>query len=218
MTLRAIVFDHDGTLVDSEPMYARAWAKVLKGYGVPLYNFESYLSLIGRSASDAAELLIDEYDLKATAEQLLADRKQVVERMRIEDGVPLVTGVSNLIDWAVKQNLRLGISSGSNRDEVEASLHGHGLTMFEAISTRSDVIKNKPAPDVYLRTLEQLEVKPSEAIAIEDSSTGIQSAKSAGLLTLAIQHSYTPLERLRESDVVFRNFSDILKYLTKYLV
>ena len=213
MAIRALILDHDGTLVDSEPVHHRAWVRVLKPLGVN-YSFETYISAIGISAPVAARRLQEMFDLTLSPEELLERRWLALKAEIAENGVPLMPGVMNLIQWAKEVGLKLGVASGSDRSSVLSSLRAHTLEDdFEAVSTSTDVVKSKPAPDVYTRTIELLGVRAEEVIAVEDSPTGIQSAKEAQLMCLALRHSYIESHLLAEANHIFSSCEEILRHI-----
>lgn len=211
--LQALIFDHDGTLVDSEPLHAKAWSAVLQQYGVT-HVFADHIQAIGRSALERAEGLVNEHSLSVTPTELLAKKHEAMDYFIDIEGIPLVSGVKRVIDWATAEGIKLGVSSGSSRHEVARSLQIHRLEdVFSAVSTSTDVQQTKPAPDVYLRTLDLMGVSVKNVVAIEDSAVGIESATGADLTTVAIWHDYVPEAWVQKAQKRFRKFSEIHTWL-----
>lgn len=201
--LQAIVFDFDGVLVDSEPMHFAAIREVARELGVELDEKLYNRVFIGFDDRDAFRALLamrdggpadpDVIDASREGEvQRLCERKQEVFDRACEAGVEPLPGVRELLDELAGE-LPLAIASGATRQDIDGILHGLGWRhRFETIVTADDVARSKPDPQTYALAVTQLakrtspRVLPSTSLAIEDTGTGLASAKSAGLRTLAV--------------------------------
>jgi HAD superfamily hydrolase (TIGR01509 family) len=195
--VRALIFDFDGLIVDSESPGFQAWSEVFQSHGCAL-PFDKYSACIGT---------IEGFDLHAYLEEQSGrsfDRKSLEKAcnarwIELMKNQPVLPGVASCILVAKARGLRLAIASSSTRKWVTRNLDRFGLLeQFDAICTRDFVAAVKPDPALYLLALEQLEVNAAQAIAFEDSPHGILAAKRAGIFCIAIPNQLTrdlPLDR-----------------------
>ena len=175
--IRALVFDFDGLIIDTETPIIDAWVRVHEQAGVP-YTREHALSIIGH-----ADL---EYDpwiaFGAAADRAALEEAHRLFRNELLHSQPVLPGVLALLASATARGLRLGIASNSPHAWVDRHLQRIGLfDTFHAICCRDDVARGKPEPDVYLAALDSLGVTAAETVAFEDSLPGSEAAKRAGL-------------------------------------
>jgi beta-phosphoglucomutase len=200
MMVRAIVFDFDGVIANSEPLHFRAFRDVLATEGIPLTEPEYYERYLGYNDERAfREIGVEHgrrWDDPAIAH--LIARKAVVLQALEEHGSILFPGAREAIERLARQ-CPLAIASGALREEIERTLEREQLiTHFAVIVSADDGGASKPAPDPYLRAVERLSTtaaRPerllaSECVAVEDSPWGLESARAAGLLTVGVAHSY----------------------------
>ncbi len=174
---KALLFDCDGTLVDTMALYKNSWKVVFAARGFELTE-EWFESMRGHSLDPfirAAFPGIDESELRQIeAEGLQLFFSRIHELETFEHVVEVAR--------EYRGKIPLAVVSGGPRSAVEATLNGSGLTeLFDVILTGSDVVHGKPAPDVYLKAMEILGVQPHECVVYEDSPTGIAAARSAGI-------------------------------------
>ncbi|HEU4572606.1 MAG TPA: HAD family phosphatase [Candidatus Limnocylindrales bacterium] len=181
---RAVVFDMDGLLLDSERAWEAAERDVLARHGAELTEEERRATL-GRSANE----VIGWYAAKIgwppeRGPELRAELVAAV-RGRYAEIAPM-PGARELVA-RLRGRTRLGLASNTDRSLVEHALTATGLaSSFEAVVTADDVVHPKPAPDVYLLACERLGVDPAETVALEDSEAGVAAAKAAGLVCIAV--------------------------------
>lgn len=182
---RAAVFDFDGLLVDSEPGWARAEARLLERHG-SRFTAEDAIATVGRSpdasiAIYGARLGLPEAAWPALKAELLA---LVADEYRA--GFPPMPGAAALVG-RLAASIPVALASNTGRELIEAGLAASPFAgAFPVVVTSSDVAHHKPAPDLYLLACERLGVDPADAVAFEDSPTGIRSAKAAGLTVVAV--------------------------------
>lgn len=185
--IEAVIFDHDGTLVDSEPTHHNAWQNTLADFDVSLTEQEYQQTLSGKPTIESAQNLVREHRLPIDA-QTLCEKKLTRVRQYLEHhSFPLFDGVKALLADLSKASLQLAVASGAGGHEVGHSLATHSLGQyFEVIVTKDDVEHNKPAPDAYLRAAEQMNVLPMRCLAVEDSDSGQLAAIAAGMHCLRL--------------------------------
>jgi HAD superfamily hydrolase (TIGR01509 family) len=205
--VRAVVFDFDGLIVDTETPVFAAWSAVFREHGEELSE-DLWQGVIGHGAGY--------WDPIAELERRLGrtlDREVVREsRRRQAHGrafdQPVLPGVQEWIRSAAGLGLRLGVASSSGREWVTGHLARLGLDEFSCVRCREDVPRTKPAPDVYLATVECLGVPPQEAVAIEDSQPGTAAARAAGLRCVAVPGALTAAHDFSAADLVLPSLAE----------
>ena len=204
-TFKAIVFDFDGLIVDTEVPEYEAWLNIFRSYGVDL-PLSVWTPHIGGGNEN---FNIYDHLEELTGKQFDRDEMRIRRRAEFaelfKDAVPL-PGVEDYIAAARERGMRIGIASSSPRRWVGPKLEQLGLEdTFDTVVCSDDVGSSKPNPASYLRAIADLGVTPDEAFALEDSPTGVQGAKNAGLLCVAVpgiltrDHSYDHADMRLES-------------------
>src|SRR5438034_7723918 len=210
-TGRAVVFDMDGVIVDSEPLHERALREVLREIGYGDTHGLRFPDYIGRSDRELWEDFLARHKPAQTLEELVAmKRDRVVQIIRREQ--PVFDGLPQLLE-RVATKYRLAVASGSEQAVVHEVLALQGLRrFFPVIVSSADVTRGKPAPDLFLRAAELLEVPPTDCWVIEDSKPGVAAALAAGMRVIAITNTH-PAEELRQATHVVRTYREIERLL-----
>ena len=190
MSIKAIFFDHDGTLVDSEPIHFQLWREVLAGHGVALSEAQYRERYAGIPTAANAIDLVSRFAIDATA-AALAGEKNAATRLYLEQrAFPLMPGVSDAVPLLHRAGWRLAIVTGASAEGVQTTLRQHSLAeFFETVVSGDDVVQSKPAPDCYRLAARRLGLSPSECVAIEDTEHGVNSAAAAGVACLAVPNA-----------------------------
>jgi HAD superfamily hydrolase (TIGR01509 family) len=181
----AVVFDCDGTLVDSMPAHFEAWCEALALYGAGgVFKEDVFLAMGGRPTRDIVVELNDEYDLHLDPEAVaFAKREAFLKRLNT---VTLIDEVAAFAE-SLRGKVPMAIASGSSRMAVEKTLRAVGISdWFDEVVTADDISEGKPAPDIFLRAAHLLGVSPVKCLALEDAPSGILAARRAGMQVLAI--------------------------------
>lgn len=212
-SIKAVIFDHDGTLVDSEPVHWRCWTEVLRPFGRTLSQEEYKGNLSGMPSAVSATWLASKFNLDVNPDALLAAKQKLLRVFLTNQAFPLMPGVGHLVDYLARRRVLLAVASGADQVEVRHSLEHHRLSHhFAAVTTRNDVTHNKPAPDVYLHAARAIGVAPEDCIAIEDSDNGEQSARAANIFCLRLRPDEPDPAAAR-----FANFNDIHAWFDRAL-
>ncbi len=190
MTVKAILYDHDGTLVDSETVHFAIWRDVLKEFGAELAVeiYQKYHA--GMPTLANAQDIIDRFGLSHTAEDLAQYKDEATQIFLENDKFPLMPGVMESIRFFVDLNLPLAVVTGAGRLGVTTSINKHDMAhYFNEIISADDVSRSKPAPDCYLLAAKRLGLAPSQCIAIEDTIHGAEAAHSAGIPCVVVPNS-----------------------------
>jgi HAD superfamily hydrolase (TIGR01509 family) len=208
---RAIIFDMDGVIVDSEPRHESAFLEVVReiGHGDQLkLDFADY---VGRSDHELWLDFIAKHQPRQSLEELLEMKRGRILAI-IEREEPLYEGLPALVETLAGRYV-LGVASGSDRIVVEAVLALKSLRrFFRAVVTASEVAKGKPEPDIFLRTASLLGVAPQECWVIEDSKPGISAGLAAGMRVIAITNTH-PAEELSRAHHVVKTYGELERLL-----
>ncbi len=212
MAFQALIFDHDGTLVDSEALHLACWQQVMSTHGVTVTEQEYIEHHNGIPTLQNAQVFIDTYHLALSADELAAD-KSALFAVRAERVPPkLMPTTLETLEAASQGGFKTAIATGAGREDLERSMRAHGFhSLVQATATRNDVQAGKPAPDVYLLACELLGVAPAKACAFEDTAAGIASAKAAGLVCFAVPNAYSMRQDLSAADACCENLCAALK-------
>jgi HAD superfamily hydrolase (TIGR01509 family) len=206
--IRAIVFDFDGLILDTEEPVYRSWVEVYEAHGETL-PFERWVQIVGSTTTEFHPQRHLEERLGRPLSQDVIDGR-IGRRTELVLAQQLLPGILQHIDDARSLGLKLGVASSSTRDWVSGHLERLGiLGRFDCVRCRDDVNHAKPAPDLYIAVLDCLGVSASEALAIEDSPNGVMAAKQAGMLCVAIPNSITAKLDLSQADLILRSLSDL---------
>ena len=215
--MKALIFDFDGLIWDTEMPDYISWQNVYREHGVEL-PLEKWVSIVGGTA----ESDFDPYDYLEELVGEKVDREGIWIKRRKSDlelieSQPILPGVESYLADAKEMGLKLGIASSSPENWVIGHLTRLGLLdNFEVICTADDVEKTKPAPDLFLLAAEKLGVSPDQAIVFEDSRNGVLAAKRAGMFVVAVPNELTEGLDFSEVDMKLKSLAELsLKELIK---
>jgi len=199
--IRALVFDFDGLILETETPAYETWAEIYKEHGheLPLDRWFDYIGREGGffdAADHLAALVGEGFDREA------ARKRRDTRKTELIDALDVMVGVREYVADAKRLGLSLAVASSSSRKWVLGHLERLRLhAEWDGVFTRDDVARTKPAPDLYLAAVKALGVAPREAVAFEDSRNGIAAAKDAGLLCVAVPNALTAAMDLSRADL-----------------
>jgi HAD superfamily hydrolase (TIGR01509 family) len=206
--IRAIVFDFDGLILDTEEPVYRSWLEVYQAHGEEL-PFERWVQIVGSTTTGFHPQYHLEERLGRPLPKEVLDRR-IGRRTEMILAQAVLPGVVQHLDAARELGLSLGVASSSSHEWVEGHLARLGiLDRFACVRCREDVEHAKPEPDLYVAVLDCLGVSASEAIAIEDSPNGVAAAKRAGMKCVAIPNSITARLDLTQADITLHSLAEI---------
>jgi beta-phosphoglucomutase-like phosphatase (HAD superfamily) len=199
----SVIFDLDGTLVDSEPNYYEAGRRLLARHGVPDFGWEEHTRYIGIGTRETLETLRGKYGLDADVDTLLAENNRLYLELAAAS-TEVFPEMRKLVERLHSDGVPMAVASGSSRDAIEAVLAGTGLDaqLGEAaggvLVSAEEVALGKPAPDVFLAAAARLAAAPGCCAVFEDAAPGVAAAFAAGMRCAAV-----PYVRGSESDPAF---------------
>jgi beta-phosphoglucomutase-like phosphatase (HAD superfamily) len=221
--IRAVLFDLDGLMIDTEPIHFRAFRGFMREFGVELP--ESMMpEFIGYNEIDNIRVLKQKYRLVEPLEALVMKRRGIYGHLLETEDILALPGFWEVSDEAKRRGMKLAVVSSSIRPQVELPLRrlceqhpgaGDLHRYFDAIVTGDDVAFTKPAPDSYLLALDQLEIAGKEAIAFEDTPAGVRAAAVAGIPVYAVPNEYTRRLPFPEAAGVLESLAEALPLLSE---
>ena len=185
MKLHAIIFDLDGVLADSEPMWNEIDGALLKHYGVE-YSGEYKHEVLGKSFALSLAFYQEKFGLRTDLEEMALRRRDIAQTFYAQH-IPVFDSTVGVLQNLSTRGLPIGLATSSISELVIPFLERHDIKkFFTQITTGEEVINGKPAPDIYLRAAEKLQIAPENCLVVEDALAGIQAGKSAGMKVAAI--------------------------------
>ncbi len=207
--LKAVIFDMDGVIIDSEPQHARASKNVLKKYGVDASD-EYCMSFIGSSTMTMAKDCIERFSLSVSADKLYEEFNHEKKVISSTEGYIVVPGVIDVIKELNKNGILLAIASSSSEREISDTVKSLGIhKYFSKLISANDVENPKPAPDIFNLAVRKLGLNKKDVIIIEDSYNGCTSASQAGIAVVGFENPSSGSQKLSQADVILTSFVGI---------
>ena len=208
MPIKAIIFDFDGVILDTETPLYESWQAMYRRHGADLdkARFAEYIG--GADYFDFHKHLERLAGAKLDRRALGDERRRLYGRLVSRNRA--LPGVAERIADAKRLGMRVGVASNSDIGWVKSNLEKLGMFgSFDVVRTRDDVTRVKPDPEIYLSALRALRTAPESAVAIEDSANGVRAAKAAGIFTIAVPNPITALLPLDAADLIIPSLSDV---------
>jgi pseudouridine 5'-phosphatase len=204
---RAVIFDLDGVLLDTEPLYSRATEEVVARYGQS-YSLSLKRRLMGRGAKEGAALLVQELGLPISASEYLSERRQLLDPL-LRASLP-IPGAPELVQRLLTQGKLLAVATSSERCLLELkSGHHSWFESFHVVvcGDDPDLLRPKPAPDIFLLAASRLGVERQACIVVEDSLLGVEAARAAGMRVVARRDPRFPMGDLTQATWVVDSYA-----------
>jgi len=209
MTIKGLIFDFDGLILDTESPRYKAWCEIYEHFKQK-FDLVDYARTLGSSNEHFDPIVELSKRIGSSFNPPYWEKYQSQREMELLINEPLMPGVLGYFNQATGRHLKMAIASSSDRAWVISHLTRFSiLDYFLAIETAEDVAKVKPSPDLYQKALYDLQLKPEQAIVFEDAPHGIASAKKAGLICVAVPNPLSAQLDLSEADLVMDSFEQI---------
>ena len=206
MRVKAVLFDMDGVLCDSEPIHVEAYREMFKSHGVIL-NKKDTADIFGKLDEHIIADICKKRRLHCDVYAMGREKRDIIPALLRKLPMPVYSYVKPFVVFA-KKHAKIGLATSSSRKELEITLQRIRLRKtFKATLGKEDVHTHKPSPEIYRKLAAKLRVKPSECIVIEDSVTGVEAAKRAGIFCVAVLNSF-PASKLKKADLIVKNLND----------
>lgn len=213
--IKAVLFDMDGVIAETEHVHVEAEKQTLLKYGVQITEDELH-RYTGTTAKQMFMELIAKYKLDTTFEKIFKEKEEIMFKLLEIDTQP-VKGVIELISKLKEKHVKLAVASSSHRRLVRYVLRKLEITrLFDSIISAEDVAHGKPNPEIFLMSAKRLKVSPTECLVVEDAKLGVEAAKEAGMKCLGYRNPHSGNQDLSKADIVTDDFSslDVQKLLS----
>lgn len=206
MTIKAVLFDMDGVLCDSEPIHVAAYIELFKRHGVTLDKKDTN-GIFGKLDEHIIANICKRRKINCDVYSLGREKRELIPPLLRKLPMPVYPNVHSFVKFA-KKHFKIGLATSSSRNELEITLRRAKLRrFFKTTLGKEDVHTHKPSPEIYRKLAKKLNAKPSECLVIEDSVTGVESAKRAGMFCAAVLNSF-PAAKLKKADLIVKNLND----------
>lgn len=207
--LKAVIFDMDGVIIDSEPLHARANILALQQFGIEL-TMEYVGRFIGNTILYMCETIQKDFGLEIPAKQLSEEIAKQTNALHEIEGYTPIPYVKELIQDLHRHGVKLAIASSSTPELIERIVKEFELTpYFDCLISGTTVAHSKPAPDIFLKACDELQVQPEEAIIIEDSMNGILAATRANITAIGLQNPHSGNQDLSKAYLIVESFEEV---------
>lgn len=212
--VKAILFDMDGVIFDTERVYLEEWKQVFKKYGYKMKD-EIYISVMGTGRENVKKVFKEYYGDDLPIEDMYVYKDILLNEAVSENKIPLKTGAIDILSYLKDNGYKTALATSAKRDRLEIQLHLADIKdKFDAIVCIDDVGKGKPNPDIFLLAAEKLGVEPSDCMVIEDSEAGIMAAFNAGMIPIHVKDLKEVSDTImKHSAKQFDNLHEIKQYI-----
>lgn len=209
-TTKAVVFDMDGVLFDTERVYYEAWDITAAEMGIEITEIRDRCA--GHNAADIALLFDAWFDGKVTYAEFGARKNAQFHRLLEENGLPLKDGLHETLSALKNAGFRIALATSTRREGALYNLERAKIReYFDVLTTGDMFVHGKPDPEIYLTACRLLEADPSAAYAVEDSYAGLESARRAGMRVVMIPDLFPPTEEIRAYASVYPSLTEFCK-------
>jgi HAD superfamily hydrolase (TIGR01509 family) len=206
----------DGLMLDTEPLAARAWAEAATALGVE-FDVELALAMVGRNFADCSAMVRARYGADYPVDALLGGWHATYDALVEREGLAVKPGVFELIDWLEIHAIACAVATSTRRERACAKLRQAALlSRFRDIVGGDEVVRGKPAPDIYVEAARRIDASARECVVLEDSEPGIRAALAAGMTPIMVPDLHAPSAELIAQDLlVLPSLHDVLSHLAE---
>lgn len=209
--MKAIIFDMDGLMIDSERLYIQSEREIAARYNTHVKE-ETLGKMMGRKPIESIRIFVRDLNIPADEQEILAIRdKMMIQKLKTDlramNGLPeIITRFRNM--------LKLAVCTGAPKEFLDIVLNKLELEeAFDVYQSSDDISKGKPDPEIYLKTCRRLKLKPEDCVVLEDSENGVKAGKSAGCYVMAVPSEYTRKQDFSDADFIAGNLNAAQKHM-----
>ena len=218
MKAKAVIFDMDGIIFDSEKLVLDSWEKVGEKHHIAGIR-EIFTECIGTNKVKTKEIVYAHYGSSFEYDRFSQEASSYFHEIVQKEGLPLKKGVKEILQYLTDEKIAVGLASSTRLAVVEEEIKQAGLYDYFQVVMGGDLLKkSKPEPDIYLMTCEKMGIVPESAYAVEDSYNGIRAAYSAGMMPIMVPDILAVTDEMREMSVaIFDDLLQVLQYFQECL-
>ncbi len=206
--IKAVIFDMDGLMVDTEPLYSKAMNQVAQKRG-KCFTLEIKQKMMGRLAIESLTIFKETLGLTESVQELLEEREGIYGNL-LRQGVTPMPGLFELIELLNKMGIHKAIASSSKKQWIDLIIDKLGFrNEFEVIVSGQEVERGKPNPDIYLLAAQKLNLDAAECLVLEDAISGVQAAKAAKMKCIAVPNQFTQGLDFPQVDLIVNSLKEI---------
>ena len=215
MGKKAVIFDMDGVIFDTEKVYLDIWIEVFEKYGYKMTK-ELYVNVMGTGRKNVIKTFLENFGDDLTIEKMYEEKDNQLFYIIENQGIPLKEGVKELFSMLKEKNYKIALATSAKRERVEKQIKDKWLKeSFDAIVCGDDVEKGKPSPDIFLKAAKKIDVEPENCFVVEDSPAGIKAAFSGGMKGIHVEDLKVADEDiLKYCQKSFKDLQEVKKYLS----
>ncbi len=212
--MKAVIFDLDGLLADTEIISLKVYQELLEDFGIPFTEDTYSREYSGHREEENVQRFLDTYDLPWNFDQTL-EKVYELEAKILAKGVNLKKGAKNLLAFLQREGIPIALATSSVESRARMILDSNGiLSLFDHLVFAKDVKRSKPYPDIFLKACSDLNVLPENCLVLEDSEAGIEAAYRAGIPVICIPNLKIPAQSfLNKTEQVFQDLDAVRDYL-----
>lgn len=216
--IKAVLFDMDGVIFDTEREYLQEWNKIFEKYGYEMKK-EIYVSVMGRGRKKVKEIFKENFGNDLPIEEMYIEKDKMLKETIENNKVPLKQGALELLEFLKKNEYKTALATSAKKDRVKSQVTNAKINnLFDAIVCADDIVNSKPDPEIFLKAAEKVNIKPENCIVIEDSEAGIRAAFNAGMIAFHVKDLKEADENIMKyCDKNFENLIEIKKYIENML-
>ena len=213
--IKAVIFDMDGVMIDSEPLWEKTERILLARRDID-YTADYRDQIVGLNQNDSGKLLVETFQLEEKVEDIISERVEILFGIYVEE-LEVVEHLIPLLNQLRDNNFKLAVASSSPLRVINFVLDMFSLHEYFPIVVSGECTDlGKPHPAIYLHTAERLEVDPAECVAIEDSINGVKSAKGAGMYCIAVPDKRLTQDKFQNADLIVPSLNRISPELINF--
>ena len=212
--IKAVLFDMDGVIFDTEKEYLKEWEVIFKKYGYKMKK-EIYISVMGRGRKKVKEIFKEKFGEDLPIDKMYIEKDKMLKEAVENNKVPLKEGALELLEFLKENGYKIALATSAKRERVKIQVrHAKIENIFDAIVCSEDITNLKPDPEIFLKAAEKVCVNPENCIVIEDSEAGIKAAFNAKMMGFHIEDLKKADESiLKYSYKNFKNLIEIKEYI-----
>lgn len=207
--IKAVLFDMDGVIFDTEREYLKEWEVIFKKYGYKMKK-EIYISVMGRGRKKVKEIFKEKFGEDLPIDKMYIEKDKMLKEAVENNKVPLKEGALELLEFLKENGYKIALATSAKRERVKIQVrHAKIENIFDAIVCSEDITNSKPDPEIFLKAAEKVCVNPENCIVIEDSEAGIKAAFNAKMMGFHV-------EDLKKADEIilkysYKNFKNLIE-------